>query len=214
MTVRSVEDRIRWFDSHRPDAVGRCAEYTHESFGGLPLWHAPDANAVVTKAKQAGVLHTDEHPPRGAIVLYTSRTHGHMCLSLGGGRIISTDYPRARDTGEAVLSMPRTKWGHRYAGWLDTYAGVRFSVGSGGASGPSVNLANLHYGKRHQDVEDLQRALNKHLSGDDLPVTGFYGDQTDAKVRQCQQAHDLGDDRAKHSSVGPRQAAHLGLVVS
>ena len=211
MTVRSVEDRIRWFDSHRPDAVGRCAEYTHESFGGLPLWHTPDANAVVRKAREAGVLHTDNHPPRGAIVLYTSHTHGHMCLSLGNDMIISTDYPHNRDTGEAHISMPHTKWGHTYAGWLDSYAGVKFTVGS---STPTVALSHLRYGLTNDDVKDLQRALNRHLSGDDLPVTGFYGDMTDAAVRRCQRDHDLGEDAPKHSFIGPRQAQHLGLRVS
>jgi hypothetical protein len=79
---------------------------------------------------------------------------------------------------------------------------------------PKVALANLHYGARNDDVRDLQRALNAHFGGPDLPVTGFYGDQTDAAVRRDQSAHDLGSDAPKHSSVGPRQAAHLGLVVA
>lgn len=127
--VRGIEERIRWFDHNRPERTGLCARFTWQSFGGLPAWGAPDANAVVAKAKAAGVLHTDANPPRGAIVLWTSHNHGHMALSLGGGQIISTDYPHARDTGEAPLSMPRVKWGHRYAGWLDTYAGVKFDVG-------------------------------------------------------------------------------------
>lgn len=86
--------------------------------------------------------------------------------------------------------------------------------GSGGSGGVNVRLANLRYGLTNDDVKDLQRALNRHLSGDDLPVTGFYGDMTDAAVRRCQQAHDLGNDAPKHSNVGPRQAAHLGLHAS
>lgn len=134
MTVRGVEERIKWFDDHRPDQTGMCANYTWQSFGGLPAWGAPDANAVVAKARAAHVLHTDNHPPRGAIVLWTSPRHGHMCLSLGGDMIISTDYPNNRDTGEAHISMPHSKWGHTYAGWLDSYAGVKFTVGSTGGT--------------------------------------------------------------------------------
>jgi hypothetical protein len=79
---------------------------------------------------------------------------------------------------------------------------------------PTVDLDNLHYGDNNADVRDLQRALNAHLGGHDLPVTGLYGPQTDAAVRRCQQAHDLGDDPVGRSSVGPRQARHLGLVVT
>jgi hypothetical protein len=140
MAIRGIEERIIWFDSHRPAEVGMCAKYTWESFGGLPRWNTADANAVVAKARSAGVLHTDDDPPRGAIVLWTSRTHGHMALSLGGRRIISTDYPNARDTGEASITMPREKWGHTWAGWLDTYAGVRFDVGT-----PTGGTMGLYY---------------------------------------------------------------------
>jgi hypothetical protein len=210
VAIRGVEERIRWFDSHRPDAVGRCAEYTHESFGGLPLWHTPDANAVVRKAREAGVLHTSDNPPRGAIVLWTSPTHGHMCLSLGNRRIISTDYPRARDTGEAPITMPRTKWGHSYAGWLDSYAGVTFRVGSDAPNG--VHLSLLRYGNSGPDVKELQRALNKHYPAADIPETGNYLGITDSYVRRCQQEHGFGHDPAGKSFVGRQQAEHLGLV--
>jgi peptidoglycan hydrolase-like protein with peptidoglycan-binding domain len=92
---------------------------------------------------------------------------------------------------------------------------VKFPVGvPASSSSPAVRLANLRYGLTNDDVKDLQRALNRHLSGPDLPVTGFYGDQTDAAVRRCQQAHDLGEDAPRHSFVGSRQAAHLGLRVT
>jgi hypothetical protein len=62
-----------------------------------------------------------------------------MALSLGGDMIISTDYPGPRDTGEAHISMPHTKWGHTYAGWLDSYAGVKFTVGELGATMSPAN---------------------------------------------------------------------------
>jgi hypothetical protein len=79
---------------------------------------------------------------------------------------------------------------------------------------PSVRLANLKYGLRNDDVKDLQNALNRHNLSPDLPVTGFYGDQTDAAVRLCQQRHGFGSDAPKHSNVGRSQAAHLGLRIA
>jgi murein DD-endopeptidase MepM/ murein hydrolase activator NlpD len=93
-----------------------------------------------------------------------------------------------------------------------------FNAGGGGAasgspSAPAVRLENLRYGRSHDDVKDLQRALNAHLHLS-LPLTGFYGDQTDAAVRKCQYDHDLGEDAPKHSFVGSRQAVHLGLRVA
>jgi hypothetical protein len=78
---------------------------------------------------------------------------------------------------------------------------------------PAVRLANLRYGQRNDDVKDLQRALNRHNVSADLPVTGFYGDLTDAAVRADQRRHGFGNDAPKQSHVGRSQAAHLGLRV-
>jgi hypothetical protein len=55
-----------------------------------------------------------------------------MALSLGGDMIVSTDYPNNRDTGEAHISMPHSRWGHTWAGWLDSYAGVPLPMGGAG----------------------------------------------------------------------------------
>jgi hypothetical protein len=168
-----------------------CAKYTWESFGGLPRWNTADANAVVAKARAAGVLHTDTHPPRGAIVLWTSPRHGHMCLSLGGDMIISTDYPNNRDTGEAHLSMPHSKWGHTYAGWLDSYAGVKFTVGETGGTMPtnddfiSLKETGVHKVRTNTDIHidiaghtnwEAETPSGRHLlalyANVDLPAPG------------------------------------------
>jgi hypothetical protein len=114
-------------------------------------------------------------------------------------------------TGAHLHFERHTRQGH----WnCDVVTDPKPSIDWRESSGAQVNLDNLRYGMTNDDVKDLQRALNRHLSGDDLPVTGYYGDMTDAAVRRCQQAHDLGEDAPRHSFVGSRQARHLGLVVS
>jgi len=85
---------------------------------------------------------------------------------------------------------------------------------SSGGGGTATYLSKLKYGQRDSDsVKNLQRALNAHKmpGGHNIPVTGNYGDQTDAEVRLCQRLHVPPADPAKRSSVGPKQAAHLGL---
>lgn len=75
-----------------------------------------------------------------------------------------------------------------------------------------VYLSKLVYGQDDSDsVRRLQMHLNGHSldGGETLPVTGFYGDQTDEEVRLCQVQHGFGSDPAGGSSVGPKQAAHL-----
>jgi len=69
-----------------------------------------------------------------------------------------------------------------------------------------VRLANLRYGKRNDDVRDLQRALG-------IVADGIYGPRTDAAVRAHQRRMGLRPDRRGRSFVGPRQARRLGLIV-
>jgi peptidoglycan hydrolase-like protein with peptidoglycan-binding domain len=81
-------------------------------------------------------------------------------------------------------------------------------------TGAPTYLGKLKFGQRDSDsVRNLQRALNVHkmAGGHNLPVTGYYGPQTDQEVRLCQKLHDLGHDPARGSNVGPKQAKHLGL---
>ena len=68
-----------------------------------------------------------------------------------------------------------------------------------------VKLANLRYGKRNDDVRDLQRALG-------IVADGFYGPRTDTAVRAHQKRMGLVPDRKGRSFVGPKQAARLKLI--
>jgi hypothetical protein len=70
----------------------------------------------------------------------------------------------------------------------------------------SVRLANLRYGKRNDDVKDLQKALKMHADG-------FYGPITDAAVRAHQRSLGLTPDPKGKSYVGPKQARALGLKI-
>lgn len=79
-----------------------------------------------------------------------------------------------------------------------------------------VYLDRLRFGTRESDsVWYLQRALNSHHldGGATLPLTGTYGDLTDAEVIKCQAQHGFGSDAPGTSFVGASQAAHLGLTV-
>ena len=78
-------------------------------------------------------------------------------------------------------------------------------------AGP-VYLSKLHYGQMASDsVKRLQDALNGHhlQSGQTLPTTGNYLDETDEEVRLCQAQHGFGQDPPGASYVGPKQASHL-----
>lgn len=216
---REIEERIDWFLQHSPSARGMCAQHTWHSLGGdqgnPPAWGCSDANQCVDKVKASGRYWTPSTwsgpPPRGAWVGYKYGSNGHACLSLGDGRIATTDPGNGAMVGIEDLDYPN-KWGASgWDVWTDEYNNVLFEVGDGIDDG-DVYLSKLVYGQEDSDsVSRLQVALNNHPldGGSNLPVTGNYFDQTDHEVRLCQQQHGFGDDPVGGSSVGPSQAAHL-----
>ena len=134
---RGVEDRIDWFLNHNPSGVGMCAQHTWHALGGdkgnPPAWSCDDANECIDKIKKSGRYHTpatwDGPPPRGAWVGYKYGSYGHACLSLGDGRIATTD-PNGDPGGSGIedINYPN-KWGASgWDIWTDEYNGVRFPV--------------------------------------------------------------------------------------
>lgn len=133
-TLRGVEKRIDWFLEHNPSAVGMCLNHTWLATD-IPPAGCADANACVDYVRKHGELRDSRKAPRGAWVLYRSSTYGHAALSLGDGKIASTDVNGPATTGKVPLDYPMTHWGHSYAGWTDWY-GVRFPVAEGGDDVP------------------------------------------------------------------------------
>jgi hypothetical protein len=209
--ARSIEERIAYMKAHPPGRAGQCAATVWHSLGVPPLG-AASASIAAGKVRHAGKLHTSHNPPRGAICLWTGGSHGygHAALSLGGGRLLTTDPPgRSGGVGEVALNMPEVRWGHHWAGWT-TWWGVDLPGAARGAAvndHPHVSLSHLHFGARHADVKALQRAL--HVS----PVSGFYGQATDRAVRAHQARMGWHPDPKGHSFVGRAQARALGLEV-
>lgn len=60
----------------------------------------------------------NRNPPRGAAVYWTGGSHGygHIALSLGGGKIRSTDIPSGK-VSTVDLGWIERNWHHTYAGW-------------------------------------------------------------------------------------------------
>jgi hypothetical protein len=88
--------------------------------------------------------------------------------------------------------------------------------GGGGGGGGATYLSKLRSGQKDSDsVRNLQKALNGHKlpapGNVTLPITGNFGPQTETVVITCQKVHGFGGDAPGNVSVGPRQAAHLGL---
>lgn len=158
---RSVQARRKWFLNNRPSGVGMCAQHTWHALGGdrgnPPRWFAADANAVVAKVRAAGELKTGRlnDIPKGAIVLWEYGSHGHMALSDGPGKIVTTDPPgKPGGTGVESVTYP-ARFGARNngrpTGWTNYYAGTRFTTGD-----EDMPLSN-------SDLAEIRKIVNKSV---------------------------------------------------
>lgn len=61
------------------------------------------------------------------VPVYTagSTSPGHIVLSLGNGKVRSTDWPSAGRVGTVRLRTLLRSWGHHYLGWSEDLNGVR-----------------------------------------------------------------------------------------
>jgi len=70
--------------------------------------------------------HGDRNPPRGTPVSYLGGSHdnGHRAMSLGNGKIRSTDAGGRGRVATVPLDWPEKNWGLTYAGWSETMDGL------------------------------------------------------------------------------------------
>ena len=205
--MRTASEALAQARRYTTCRVGYCLYYVQEWYAAPHVYPDAQSQWVNARLKHPG----DRNPPVGYPVFYTGG-HGHVALSVGGGRIRSTDCPSNGRVAETDIDWPTRRWGHPYAGWTGDTGGV--TIPGGGST--VVYLSKLHYGQMDSDsVRELQRKLNAHSLAPPgnitLPVTGNYLDLTSQVVVADQRQHGFGNDPLKSSFVGPKQAAHLGL---
>jgi Putative peptidoglycan binding domain len=223
--VYGVEQRVARAKATTTNSRNLCLRHVR-TWCGVSARYPSARLAGLAVAKADRILDRRKVPVGFPVFLKrrTADVFGHIALVVGhapdGEPLVrSTDYPQAKVTSTVRLDALERAWGFRFTWGARTLNGTRLPGAPAAHQAPvrpqepsGVVLAHLSHGQRHEDVRALQAALNRHL-GSGIPVTGFYGDLTDAAVRKCQGLHDLGHDLPGHSSVGPRQAAHLGLKV-
>jgi hypothetical protein len=130
-TARRAEQSTRF-------GVGMCQLWVRTMAGGESAGDNDrdgDADAVDGwKREPVSARHSDRKPPRGVPVAFSggSRGFGHRAISLGNGKLRSTDMTGTRYTpgivGTTTISEIEGAMGVRYVGWSDTISGVRIPV--------------------------------------------------------------------------------------
>jgi hypothetical protein len=108
--ARSVDE---WWPS------GMCLNFVWTCLDGVTSAGYPDANAALD---DVNVLHEgDRDPPAGVPCYWTGSKHGHVALSLGDGKVRSTDYPGKGDVSTVSIDTLTAAWGRHYEGWAADY---------------------------------------------------------------------------------------------
>ena len=184
---RSVEGRIARMRALVPPRRGLCARTVWLACGGdaevldhLPALGAASATVATAKIRQAGRLREDwpGSAPRGAIMCWTggSQGYGHLALSLGvvnGVHRTLTVDALGKPVADVPTSWIARNWGNlRWEGWT-TWYGVDLP--------PAYPGHPIRPGTTGAAVREVQRRLR-------MPVTGKYGEATEAKVIAFQRA--------------------------
>jgi hypothetical protein len=121
MTAKSADEAVSNGRSIDTYAVGMCQKYVRG-----PCWEVGSLYGSAIEAWNGAreKHHGDRNPPKGAPCYYSGGSYGHAVLSVGGGRIRSTDCTSATYVNDAALSWPEQAWGYQYLGWTGDINGV------------------------------------------------------------------------------------------
>ena len=200
--MRTASEAVAYARRQTRNRVGYC------------LWHIQDAFAAPHAFPSASVQWANarkKHPGRSQSPRLAPRScgraarhgYGHIAVSVGNGRVRSTDAAGWGRWGEVPISYFEEHWGVHYAGWTEDIGGVAIS-GLGHAPAPGVYVHKLKSGVRDSDSV---RALQKKLHG--VPSTGFYGPQTEAAVKALKQKWYPHRKHVSGKFLGKRQARRL-----
>lgn len=164
--VRNREEAAQAAENTHRNEPGMCQSVTRSWLLGSSAGdrdHDGDADAVDgwLSEPQQGRHAGDRNPPRGVPVSWSggSHGHGHRALSLGNGKIRTTD-----GNGEGVvatqdLNWPERAWGLHYLGWSETITGVAIPLPPPPLPPQPTRLSNFHASRPLYDLKILDRAV-------------------------------------------------------
>lgn len=135
MVVQTAQEAVDNANATTTCDPGMCLWQTQEWLESPHQY--PDATAQWKAAKyqHAG----DTNPPEGAPVFWTGggNGYGHATVSVGGGKVRSTDQQKSGKVSTVPISEIAKDWGLAYAGWTEDIAGIRLPYLGGNPTNPN-----------------------------------------------------------------------------
>lgn len=119
--MRSPEEAIDWaraqVEKRSRDWTGYCQMFVRTSFGvgmgfssAIAQWHGADKKHPTSDPLKV---------PRGVPVFWEGGNYGHVALSLGNGRCVSTDARRLGWPDVVTIDSITKAWGYKLVGWAE-----------------------------------------------------------------------------------------------
>lgn len=129
--IRNREQAADLAEKRTTNVPGTCQMVTREYFGAPSAGdrdHDGDADALDGWASEPKkTRHSDRNPPRGVPVAFGGGKYGHRAISLGGGKLRSTDMKNGRyspgHTGTCSITDIEQHMGKYWLGWSETIDG-------------------------------------------------------------------------------------------
>jgi hypothetical protein len=101
----------------------------HRYPSAIAHWHA---------AVKEGRAYQGKTPPPGAMVFWGGGQYGHAAVSIGGGKIVSTDIKRKGKADIVTIDYLSKAWNKKYLGWADPSKGTKLDKNASAVDPGSV----------------------------------------------------------------------------
>jgi hypothetical protein len=158
--------KARSFTTYLP--VGYCCNFVWNCIAAPHSFGLADANAAWNRSTQR---RGGTNAPAGAPVYWAGGSHGHIAISVGGGRVRSTDWPAKGKVGEVGIDQMTQAWHLAYRGWSTDFAGTPIpGLGAGGGaqpvSGATIDDEAIRPGNRNETVRRFNKVLWDSMPAD------------------------------------------------
>lgn len=192
-----------------------CERFTESAWGKTGRYASALAGwAAAKKEKRA---YEGKNPPPGAMVYWGGGQYGHAAVSIGGGKIVSTDIKRKGKADIVTIDYLTKTWGKPYLGWADPSKGTKLDKNA-----QAINPGNI---STDTSVVSAQQTSNngnngnqpwwKELAND---VGNFFGGNNNSNNNSSSNAYNGSSMSSGFSVTGsgfsinsPSTSALLGM---
>ncbi|RTE47667.1 GH25 family lysozyme [Actinobaculum sp. 352] len=191
LVARTPAQAVDWAQSMigKRQYAGMCERFVRTAYGYPAAYRT--AMLAYEASKKAGTIHMDTTPPVGVPVFWRLQgvPAGHVALSIGGGRAISTSGEDG-SSGIQVIRIANYQPRHStYLGWAEVYHGQRVYTAAAAAATAATAAATTKTGRHRwytgridghfgpETVKALQRALAREKRYT-RAVDGSFGTET------------------------------------